>query len=253
MSVVAPSWLKVLPSNNDTCRTCKNEAYWAFLNSTQSLAGGSRTRYTFRKGAPGHKGRWATYNNFAPLFVTFDQSHVNVVGADQAPVELSVMIHDASADAVTVPVTEWQTLRVRAVATPSAPLPKRLATSITWSDESLLLNDGTGEGFLSRYRQLGFNIVPMVSMSAQFGHRWTALNETLGPVSPLAPASLLPAGRTGPDWSGLAFGPQISAPSISGGASACTQQPKATLLPPGLSAAQVYSYHPFTHSPTTTT
>lgn len=236
VSVVSPSWLAVLPLNNATCRTCTNDAYWAFLNSTQALGSG-RTRYTLRKGAPGHKGRWATYNNFVPLFVTFDKSHITE--PNQEPVQLSVMIHDAASDAMTVPVTEWQTLRLRVVATPSAPLPKRLITSLTWSDESLLLDDSSSDGFLSRYRQLGFNTVPLVSMPAQFGHHWSVLNESLGPVSPLAPASLLPAGRTGADWSGLLFGPQLSEPSISGGATACTQMPKASLLPPGLSAAQI--------------
>jgi hypothetical protein len=37
----------------------------------------------------------------------------------------------------------------------------------------------------------------------------------------------------------MSFGPQISAPSISGGASMCKQKPKASLLPPGLTAAQI--------------
>ena len=117
VSVVAPSWLAFLPLNNATCRTCRNQAYWAFVNRTEKLSGdsGELTRYTFRKGAPGHKGRWATYNNFAPLFAEFDQSRVG-----SAPVEISVMIHDTVTDASTVPVALWQQLRVRAVATPKS-------------------------------------------------------------------------------------------------------------------------------------
>ena len=84
---------------------------------------------------------WSIYNNFVPLFVTFDESHA-IRGATAADtVELSVLIHANLSDAATVPLSSWQTLSALCVVTPQLPLPKRLVTSITWSDEEFFLDE----------------------------------------------------------------------------------------------------------------
>jgi hypothetical protein len=141
-SVVAPSWLTLRGRNNQTCRTCSGPAYVSWLNDTVELGGG-RTRYTFHSPIA----RWSIYNNFVPLFVTFDESHATSGGAGGATaadaVELSVLIHADVGDAATVPLSSWQTLSALCVTTPQLPLPKHLVTSITWSDEDLFLDEAT--------------------------------------------------------------------------------------------------------------
>jgi hypothetical protein len=58
---------------------------------------------------------------------------------------LHVMIHSDPAAAVATPLAKWQTLTIRTVATPQMleRLPERLVTSVTWTDRSLFLDDGS--------------------------------------------------------------------------------------------------------------
>ena len=135
-------------------------------------------------------GLWARYNDFAPLYVSFDPSH-----ADTAVVVLHVMIHSDPA-AVATPLAKWQTVNIRTVATPQMPLPKRLVTSLTWTDRSLFLDDGSsssGGGYMATYRRLGFNAVPWTDMVGILLSNATAFEPD--PAKP-APAWYFPAGRT---------------------------------------------------------
>ena len=242
-SVVAPSWLMLRGRNNQTCRTCSsgpNLVSW--LNNTAQLAGG-RTRYTFHSPI----GRWSIYNNFVPLFVTFDESHANGGGTAADAVELSVLIHADVSDAATVPLSSWQTLSALCVTTPQLPLPARLVTSITWSDEDFFLDevdqpiDGP-RSFLAMYRRLGFNTLPKKSMPTYF-EKWTGRSISNNSVVPTAGAAkfphLFPAGRKGPTWEGMLYGPECSGPVPSTGVILCKGSPNASRLPLGLSAKQI--------------
>jgi hypothetical protein len=86
---------------------------------------------------------------------------------------------------------------------------------------------------------MGFNTVPMTSFPNNWA-KWTKDNRTLVPSPSPPPPYIYPAGRRGADWQGLRFGPQISAPNPSVGASTCKKAPpNASLLPAYLSAAEV--------------
>ena len=239
VSVIAPSWLKLHPRNNASTRSSADSAT---LNSTKALPGGL-TRSTFAT-ASRKSPRWSTYNNYAPLYTTFPAENAGTRARPLPPVALQVLIHADPADADTLPVEAWQRLLARAVVTPAlAAVPQRLVTSYTWADSSLLYDPPTPSpaqpsAFLELYRGLGFNTVPAVSLPAQF-KPWTASNTTVAP-KPGAPPELTPAGRRGvPGWEGLLFGPEVSAPDPSGGASNCKRYaPNASMLPPGLSAAE---------------
>ena len=109
---------------------------------------------------------------------------------------------------------------------------------MTWAEigEDLFLDDGS-DFWLKTYRGLGFNTVPLVSASSSFA-RWTKDNTTVAPL-PTAPPYILPSGRRDGAWRDLLFGPQISAPNPSEGPSACRKQPNASLLPSGLTDAEI--------------
>ena len=102
----------VRPRSNRTCAGCKNiRESQVDLNSSQVLSGGGRIRYTFA--ALGNSQRlepdpvdpkqaanyvdgyrtvhWATYNQFAPFYVSFGPEHVH--GAATPLAKLDVMIH----------------------------------------------------------------------------------------------------------------------------------------------------------------
>lgn len=170
------------------------------------LAGG-RTRYTFHSPIA----RWSIYNNFVPLFVTFDPSHATSTGggaggataADAA--ELSVLIHVDVGDADATPLSSWQTLRALCVATPQLPLPKQLVTSITWSDEDFFLDevdqpeDGP-DSFVAMYRRLGFNTMPKKSMPRMF-ESWAGRSINNDSVTPIAVVEKFPHLAPRPRWS----------------------------------------------------
>ena len=252
ISVVAPSWMKVQPLNNLTCATCRNAAKGPALNSSAVLPGGM-TRYTFAALGNSQKpfdpkkpnaryvdgylpAHWATYNNYAPLYVSFAPSHEGKVA------ELSVMIH-RTPDSAVVPLSHWQTLSLRCIETPKLKkAPKRLVTSITWASigEDLFMDTPEGEAnsfWLDTYRGLGFNTVPHVSMPGAFT-RFNKDNTTVAP-EPYAPPYTFPTGRTSKAWQGLSYGPQVSTPNPSMGVSTVCKPPNATLLPSGLSEAQI--------------
>jgi hypothetical protein len=242
-SVVAPSWLRLRGRNNQTCRTCSGPAYVSWLNDTVQLADG-RTRYTFQSPIA----RWSIYNSFVPLFVTFDESHAtSLSGATAAAaVSLSVLIHADANDAATVPLSSWQTLSALCVATPQLPIPKRLITSITWSDEDIFLDEADQpedgpQSFVAMYKRLGFNTVPKKSMPRYF-ESWAGRAVSNNSVVPTAGAAKFPhlfaAGRTAPVWDGMLYGPECSGPVPSTGVILCKGAPNASKLPPGLSAAQ---------------
>jgi hypothetical protein len=251
MSIVAPSWMTVHPLNNLTCARCRNAAKGPALNSTKVLAGGL-VRYTFA--ALGNMQRpedpekpnaryvdgylpvhWSTYNNYAPLYLSFAPSHEGKVA------EISVMIHRLPKDGTTVPVSKWQTLQLRCIKAPLLKeVPKRLVTSITWATigEDLFMDKPESDFWLETYKGLGFNTVPQKSFPNSFVKgNWTN-NMTLVP-SPTAPSYIFPAGRTSNAWKGLLYGPQVSVPNPSMGPSSCRKPPNATLLPAGLSAVQI--------------
>lgn len=166
VSMVAPTWLNVYPASNATCPTC---SLIASVNSTTNLGNGMRRTTFAAKG-----GRWSTYNNNVPIYVTFAPSFVgrDAPSADNNAV-LWVMIHDDVATAAATPVgpkTPWQRLVAHTVHVPTdLVLPQTFVTSITWTDASLLLDgpvgrvSGGGGGFLQLYKSLGFNTVPLVS------------------------------------------------------------------------------------------
>lgn len=253
ISIIAPSWLTVQTKTNKTCASCK--ASKSALNSTGDLGSG-RTRSTFaalgnmqkpldpkKKPNPNRMpvdgfltASWSTYNNFAPFYFSWDPDR------KQSTVEISVLIHYTPTEGSTVPVAQWQTLAVRCVVTPRLPtLPKRLVTSLTWADigDDLMLDDGS-PFWLSTYKRMGFNTVPQVGVMSAF-MRWTKDNTTLvpNPTPGDAKPYTFPSSRTGPEWDGLLYGPQISNPSPSSGPSACSKAPNATLLPNYLTKAQV--------------
>ena len=243
-SVVAPSWLTLRGRNNQTCRTCSGPALVSWLHSSAELGGG-RTRYTFHSPI----GRWSIYNNFVPLFVTFNDTQAKSDPTAADAVELAVLIHDNASDATTVPLSSWQTLSVLCVTTPQLPLPRRLMTSITWSDEDIFLDeleqpeDGP-QSFVAMYRRLGFNTVPKKSMPSYF-ETWTGRSISNDSIVPTAGAAkfphLFPAGRQGPTWEGMLYGPECSAPVPSTGVTLCRSYgpPNASRLPAGLDAKQV--------------
>lgn len=219
----------------------------------QALPGGLTVRtFATEHGNKGNKPRWSTYNDHVPLYTTFTDADRDRADADHAAaVALRVLIHADPADADAVPVQYWQLLRARVARTPSLPaIPQRLVTSFTWADSSLLYDPPApspespmteastpASPFLSLYRRLGFNAVPMVGMPAQT--TWDASSGTAA-AKPGAPAELLPAGRRGPGWAGgMLFGPEVSSPDVSGAPSVCRHYaPNASMLPPGLSAAE---------------
>eukprot|EP01045_Picozoa_sp_COSAG04_P012702 COSAG04_NODE_865_length_9768_cov_3.722130_2_plen_573_part_00 len=65
-SVLVPSWLTVLPQNNETCPGCRNQAYWAHVNSTAAV--GDRVRITFSTAGYRNSHRWSIYNNVRAAF-----------------------------------------------------------------------------------------------------------------------------------------------------------------------------------------
>ena len=168
--------------------------------------------------------------------------------ADDTTAQLSVLIHDDADDARTVPLSSWQTLRALCIATPSISLPKRLVTSITWSDEDIFLDKPTDardgpKSFLAMYRRLGFNTMPKKSFTTYF-NQWEADRSidnntvTLTATAARFP-HLLPAGRTGPLWEGVYYGPEDSATIVSSGVSyVSSKAPNASLLPAGLTSSQ---------------
>ena len=173
-----------------------------------------------------------------PLYFTFDASQVGKT------MSMAVLIHAELDDAASVPTSDWQHLSIRCVAMPQVALPKQLMTSITWSsDDSLLLDNGAEYSFLRAYRSLGFNTVPLVSMPSMFINKAEA-----GSNNSIAPGAwrwMYPSNRSGPLWQGtgsqegaLLFGPEVSAPDPSGGASSCKKPPNASLLPAGLTDDQ---------------
>jgi hypothetical protein len=231
-----PAWLSVHGLNNGSSR---NPTHISTLNATEELPG-NRIRYTFAA----TNSRWSTYNNYVPLYTTFAADHAGNRTQPQPPVVLPVLIHATPTDAKAIPVVSWQQLRVRFAATPNLlTVPKRLVTSFTWADTSLLYDPpGTPPDqpwpFLTLYRGLGFNTVPMVSMPGFF-EKWTKYNTTVVPKAN-APPYLFPDGRRGKQWEGLRFGPEVSAPDVSGGASTCKKDaPNADMLPSGLSSAEI--------------
>jgi hypothetical protein len=168
-----------------------------------------------------------------PLYLSFPPAHVGDT------VAVSVMIHWTPHESLAVPLSMWQSVRVLCVRTPvlAAP-PTRLVTSVTWAriGEDLFVDDGS-DFWLKTYRGLGFNTVPLVSVSNSFA-KWTKDNTTVTPL-PTAPSYIFPSGRTGAEWHDLHFGPQISSPNPSAGPSACRKPPNASLLPSGLSGAEI--------------
>ena len=158
-------------------------------------------------------------------------------------VEVAVSIHATPAEGATVPLSRWQTVRIRCVKAPrlsGTAQPRRLVTSITWASigHDLMKDDGT-DWWLHTYKNMGFNTVPMTSFSNNWG-KWTKDNRTLVPSTSPTPPYIYPAGRRGTAWQGLRFGPQISAPSPSIGASFCKKTPpNSSLLPAYLSPAEI--------------
>lgn len=255
VSVVAPSWLQLQGQNSRTCRTCPSHEGLngamnsSILDSSARLPGGL-TRWTFRSPSA----RWARYNDFAPLYVSFDPIHAT----STTVMAMHVMIHSDPTAAVSTSLAKWQTLNIRTVATPQMPLPKRLVTSLTWTDRSLFLDDdsssssGSGGGdYMATYRRLGFNTVPWTDMVGILLSNATDFRSD--PANP-APTWYFPAGRTGPEWEGMLYGPEgAHGPAPGDGPSICKQKPDKSLLPSGLSAAEIkaemsqwqnaYQYH----------
>jgi hypothetical protein len=94
----------------------------------------------------------------------------------------------------------------------------------------------------SRYRRLGFNTVPKKSMPVSF-EKWTGRSIHNNSLVPTAGAAkfphLLPAGRQGPTWEGMLYGPECSGPVPSTGVILCKGPPNSSKLPAGLSAKQI--------------
>eukprot|EP00039_Didymoeca_costata_P020902 m.342807 g.342807 ORF g.342807 m.342807 type:complete len:866 (+) comp21856_c0_seq1:104-2701(+) len=211
-SFVVPSWMSIYPQNNQTCVQC---GYDTFVNTTIALPGG-RTKYILQNS---HK-RWSTYNDNVPLYFVFDESKY----ASQN-FQMFAKIHENISEADS-DLGSWQQLNVVAMATPSVSLPKQLVTSITWADSSFLLDGPVatahGLSFLSTYKKLGFNTVPLVSAR-------------LGTSQP----SFYPGNRTGPAYQSLLFGPEDSSVVPTGYSRYVNKPPNASLLPSGLSPSQI--------------
>jgi hypothetical protein len=87
-------------------------------------------------------GRWSTYNNYAPFFLSFSPEHEGKV------VDVSALIHATPTEGAKVPSSRWQAVRIRCVKAPllsGAAQPRRLVTSITWASigHDLMKDDGT--------------------------------------------------------------------------------------------------------------
>eukprot|EP01052_Picozoa_sp_SAG31_P011708 SAG31_NODE_669_length_12945_cov_4.141912_1_plen_612_part_00 len=234
-SVVAPSWLLLQGQNSRTCRTCPlhqglNGAFnSSSLYSTAQLPGGL-VRYTFHS----QSARWSRYNDFVPLYITFDASKVGAL-----PIALQVMIHANPSEATDIALAKWQTIYVRAVKTPSVPLAQQLVTSLTWTDRSLFLDDGSGDGYMGTYRRLGFNTVPYTDMVGILLENTTSNTFEPDPANP-PPAWYYASGRTGSEWNGLRYGPEgAHGPGPGDGPTMCKQKPEEHLLPAGLSETEV--------------
>lgn len=210
VSVIAPSWLSIYPLGNATADPAYQD-YPATINATTAVGGGL-VRTTFAAGNARNP-RWSTYNNFVPLYFDFAPEHAR----GGQTVTLSVLIHAEMEDGGRVAAPLWQSLQCTLAPTPTVtPLPTRLVTSFTWASQNLLLGGERGN-FLQTYRQLGFNTVPLVGSSGKAG---------------TAP-SMFPGNRTGADWDGLFFGPEMSGFVPSTGSDFVGHhRPNASLLPP---------------------
>ena len=212
MSIIVPTWLSVFPLSNSTSH------YVASLNRTSHLPpthftgnNGPMVKspaiiYTFQPysvetamGKKLPKPRWSVYNNEVGLYFVFDSTaYMGVM------TEVRVKIHDQLSDAQHA--TGWQTLRATMAPAPHTSLPKKLTTSITWGTASMLYS-GPGAGgtysFLDTYKKLGFNTVPLVSIN----HYYRGVSKGPVEIQRMAYAG----NRTGPEWQGLRFGPELSA------------------------------------------
>eukprot|EP00051_Salpingoeca_urceolata_P023180 m.390017 g.390017 ORF g.390017 m.390017 type:complete len:912 (-) comp20074_c5_seq2:72-2807(-) len=180
VSVIAPRWVTLAPESSET------SSHPAAVNTSNPIPGTQLQRWIFESS------RWATYNDYVPLYVAFPAAKAGLT------VELRVSIYDDWASPP--PGDAAQTLHVNFVVTPTVKV-DRFFTSITWASGSLLGN-GTAESFLETYGQLGFTAVPQVSVQAAVkpGSR----------VPPFEQQSLYPGNRTTAAWGELGYAPELS-------------------------------------------
>jgi hypothetical protein len=151
-----------------------------------SLPPGYR-RYRLVKDRPDRD--WSYLNRVLPLYVRFTSP--DVIG--QEGLFMHLRGYNRPADAARQ--DNWQVLRIRCVALPDVPLPRRLRTGITWANSDLF--PGEGDAVRRPYRRLGFNVVPFVSTHRYDPAVWPELYAT-------------PEERVGPEWEGLLYGPEHS-------------------------------------------
>jgi hypothetical protein len=249
LSVVVPSYLAVHPQNQETVTMGRLASYVGInvtLNSSTPLSAG-RVRYTLQA----QDGKWGDDQVSLALYFTFPDDRVGTAA------EIRLMIHSDISDAKNVPLENWQALTARLVRMPHVSLPRRLVTSITWAmGPAFLLDQGDPDTFLKLYRRLGFNTVPLLQVERFLANQSlfsdnVSFNLGRGYVGhETAPPYLLPENRQDAIWKGdpsstsslgsapLRFGPVIIT-DVTGGANFCKQPPDASLLPPGLSPAQI--------------
>jgi hypothetical protein len=185
ISIVLPPWLHVFPVSNRSSASY----YVPTVNRTATLPDGS-VLTTFQS----RNRRWSVYNTQVHLSFAFAPQHAGKTA------NAKLLLHGelSQADSGTSPL--FSTARLRCVKTPQVPLPKKLVTSVTWASAQMLFEgkspDGESYSFLETYRSLGFNTVPNVGSHCQPG--WIETPWTYA------------GNRTGKEWEGLSYGPEIS-------------------------------------------
>ena len=214
-TILAPAFLAVRPKDNTTTPTYAA----ATLNASKPVAAGSgpakgngeaRLQQTF------FSTRWGTYNDAVRMYLMFSSEHVGKT------IAAHVLLHDSldELDAVTKDPALWQTVQLELVSTPDLrPVlgvgKTSLITSLTWSSAALFFTgsvDGTDYSFLETFARLGFNTVPGVGCcSNTVQQSWDPPKQPWQqPTGDLDRRYAFPGNRTGKDWSGLQFGPEIS-------------------------------------------
>eukprot|EP01050_Picozoa_sp_SAG11_P010060 SAG11_NODE_989_length_6272_cov_18.066256_1_plen_653_part_10 len=212
-TILAPAWLAVRPKENTTTPTYAA----AHLNASKFVAAGTgpaKGNEELRLMSTFQSSRWETYNDAVRMYLMFSSEHV-----DKA-IPAHVLLHDSldELEVVTQDPTLWQVLQLQLVATPDLrPVlgigKTKMVTSVTWSSASLFYNGfvhGTAYSFLETYARLGFNTAPGVGCCPNtITGVWDAPHQQ-HPAGSLDQKFAYPSNRTGADWSGLQFGPEIS-------------------------------------------
>ncbi len=151
-----------------------------------SLPPGYR-RYRLVKERPDRD--WSYRNRVLPLHVRFASS--DIIGREGLFMSLRAYVRAGDETRQ----DNWQQVRIRPVALPQGPLPRRLRTGITWAYGDLF--PGEEATALRTYRRLGFNVVPFVATHHYDPAVWPHLYAT-------------PEERAAPEWEGLLYGPEHS-------------------------------------------